>query len=559
MFGTIRRHQKWLWIVISTVTIISFVAFFSPQRRKQAGWTGPRDLIGSINGRSVTRAEYADAYREAELRYLFSYGNWPDSDATMRQSGMLEREARNRLILIEKLNQLNIEVSESAMAQWIAEAFRDRTDKTFRKDSYDQFIKTALPSRGLTHADFERFARHEVGIQHLVALAGSAGKLIPPQEAETMFKHENEERQADALFIASSNFLAQVTVDPAAVATYYTNQQAVYRIPEKIQVSYVKFAATNYLAEADQELAKNTNLNQYVEGVYLQRGTNSFKDASGVVMTADAAKQKIRDEIRQTGGLEQAREKAVEFANELFKLEDKNGALEKLAAAKGLPSAVTEPFGQFETPKGLNVPSTFGQVSAKLTPEEPFADQLITAEDGVYVIALKQKIPAQIPPLDNIREKVTQDYTNSRALELARAAGRELHTAITNGVAQGKTFEAVAAEKNASPVVLTPFARKTTTLAGVPNRSDVSQLVSTAFQIEPGKVSDFVPTRTGGFIVHVKSVVPVAEDKLKSELPEFTKNLRQSRQYEAFSEWFQKQSESAQVVLPGDKPRASAK
>jgi hypothetical protein len=559
MFGTIRRHQKWLWIVISTVTIISFVAFFSPQRRKQAGWTGPRDLIGSINGRSVTRAEYADAYREAELRFLFSYGNWPDSDSTMRQSGMIEREARNRLLLIEKLNQMDIEVSESAMAQWIAEAFRDRTDKTFRKDTYDQFIKTALPSHGLTQLDFERFARHEVGIQHLVALAGSAGKLVPPQEAETLFKHENEERQADAVFVASTNFLAQVTVDPVAVATYYTNQQAVYKIPEKLLITYVKFAASNYLAEADQELGKNTNLNQYVEGVYQQRGTNAFKDTNGAAMTADAAKAKIRDEIRNSGGLEKAREKAVEFANELFTLTNKSGALEKLAAAKGLTSAVTEPFGQFETPKNLNVPSTFGQVAAKLTPEEPFADQLIQAEDGIYVIALKDKIAPQVPPLDSIREKVAQDYQNSRALEMARAAGRDLHTALTNGIAQGKSFEAVAAEKNTSPVVLSPFSRKATTLPGVPNRSDVSQLISTAFQLAPGQVSDFIPTRTGGFIVYSKSVVPVSDEKLKAELPEFTKNLRQSRQYESFSEWFRKQTEAAHIVLPGDKQRASAK
>src|SRR3954447_7830512 len=98
MFGTIRRHQKWLWIVISTVTIVSFVAFFSPQRRRQAGWTGSRDQVGSINGRPVYREEYASAYREAELRYLFSYGDWPGNDNMSRQSGVMEREARNRML-----------------------------------------------------------------------------------------------------------------------------------------------------------------------------------------------------------------------------------------------------------------------------------------------------------------------------------------------------------------------------------------------------------------------------------------------------------------------------
>ena len=50
MFGTIRRHQKWLWIAVSTVTIISFVAFFSPQQRRQGGWTGPNYAVAYAIG-----------------------------------------------------------------------------------------------------------------------------------------------------------------------------------------------------------------------------------------------------------------------------------------------------------------------------------------------------------------------------------------------------------------------------------------------------------------------------------------------------------------------------
>jgi parvulin-like peptidyl-prolyl isomerase len=559
MFGTIRRHQKWLWIVISTVTIISFVAFFSPQRRRQGGWTGAHDQVGSIDGRPVTRDQYANAYREAELRYVFTYGDWPGNDASSRQSGAVDRETRNRLLLLDKLKQMDVQVGDSAVAEWIADAFRDRTDKSFRKDTYDNFVKNVLPARGLSQSDFERFARHEVAIQHLAALAGAAGKLIPPQEAAALFRRENEEADAEAVFISSSNYLAQVTADPAAIATYYTNQQANYRVPEKIQVSYVKFAVSNFLASADQTMAKNTNLNQYLDTTYLQRGTNTFKDANNLPLPPDAAKQKIREEVRHSLAIEEAQKKAIEFANELFELKDKTNSLASLAAQKGLVSEVTEPFSQFETPKGLNVPSSFGQQAARLTPDEPFAEQPIVADDGVYIIALNRKVPSEVPPLDTVRDRVTQDYQNAQALELARAAGRDLHAAVTNALAQGKTFDAAVAEKNFSPTVLAPFSRKATTLVGVPNRSDSAQLVSVAFSTPPGKVSEFNPTRTGGFLVYVKNILPVSEDRVKSELPEFTKTLRQGRQYEAFSEWFRKQMDSTRISLPGDKQRASAR
>lgn len=554
MFGTIRRHQKWLWIVISAVTIISFVAFFSPQQQWQGGWASNQDQVGTISGRPLLRDEYVEAYREAEMQYLVSFGDWPADD---RQSGMIERQARQRLVLLEKLAELDVKVSEAAVAKYIIETFRDPSDKSFRADAYKQFVELGLRRRGLRQSDFERFARHQVGIQHLVSLAGAAGKLITPQEGEAIFRQQNEEMEAEAVFVSSSNYLAQVTVDPAALATYYTNQLANYRIPEKLQVSFVKFAASNYLAEADQQLSANTNLNQIIEAAYLQRGTNAFTDANNVPLGPEAAKQKIREDFRLAAAREVAQEKAVEFANELFELPDKNNALENLAAAKGLVSEVSEPFAQYQTPSNMKVPSSFGQTVSRLTPEEPFAEQIIEGEDGAYVVALKQRIPSQVPPLQTIEERVTQDYTTSKALELARAAGRQLHQSITNGLAQGKSFDAAAAENNASPVLLPPFSRKTSTLPGIPNPGDASRLINTAFGLSPGQVSDFVNTGTGGFLVMAKKIVPVSEEKLKAELPEFLKTLRESRHYQAFEEWLQKQMETTRIVLAGDEQRAS--
>ena len=206
--------------------------------------------------------------------------------------------------------------------------------------------------------------------------------------------------------------------------------------------------------------------------------------------------------------------------------------------------------------ESLGFPRGFGQAAARLTPEEPFAEQPIQGDDATYIIELQRKIPSEVPPLDSIRDRVTQDYVNSRALDMARAAGKDLQTAITNAMAQGKTFDAAVAEKNASPINLSPFSRRTQSLPDIPNSGDTSQLVTKAFSLSPGKVSDFVPTRAGGFVVYVKAVDPVPEATVKAELPEFTKTLERQRQYQAFMEWFRTQESLAKINLPGDK-RAS--
>jgi hypothetical protein len=560
MFESIRRHQKWLWIVIMTLTIISFVAFFSPRSQRgysSGGMFGDDKAVGSINGRDIGREEYLDAVKEARLRYYLSYGQWPRDDEMTRRLGLMERETRNRIVLLEKLKEFDIRVSDTATAEWISEVWRDPTQHKFRYDAYDQFVKIELPQKGLAKGDFERFARHEVGIEHLISVAGLGGKLVTPQEAETLYRRENEQIDTQVAFLRTTNYLSQVQIDAAALAAYYTNHQAEYRVPEKVQVAYVKFEATNYLAEADRKIALETNLTQLLESVYQQRGTNSFRDASNQPLTPDAAKAKIREELRHNQALLEAQRQAIEFANALLELPPQTNNLANLAAAKGILSKVTEPFSRNEQPPGMKVPNTFGQVAFQLSPERPIYDQPLVAEDGVYLIGYNKRIPSEIIPLDSIRDRVTEDFRKSKAAELLQSAGNELFRNLTNGLAQGKTFQALAGGTNISVIDLPPFSKKTAALPEIPNRSDLSALKTAAFSLAPGKVSSFTTTQDGGAIIYAQAKLPVADSQLQKDLPEFMKDLRRSRQYEAFSEWLRKETELARVSLPGDKQSAN--
>ena len=77
MFGTIRKHQTWLWAIIITLTIISFVIFFSPAAKVNNNAQRAEGDFGSINGHKITRDEYLNAKREIYLQYFFmSGGNW---------------------------------------------------------------------------------------------------------------------------------------------------------------------------------------------------------------------------------------------------------------------------------------------------------------------------------------------------------------------------------------------------------------------------------------------------------------------------------------------------
>ena len=175
--------------------------------------------------------------------------------------------------------------------------------------------------------------------------------------------------------------------------------------------------------------------------------------------------------------------------------------------------------------------------------------------DGVYVIALNKKIPSEIPPLDQIRAQVVKDYQFNQALNLARKAGMDFYQTLTNGLAQGKTLAAICADAKLQLVDLPPFSLSTRELPQVEEHLPLNQFKQIAFTTPLGKVSPFQMTTEGGVIVYVKSKLPLDEAKMNATLPAFANYVRQSRQNEAFNDWFRKEAEKGLRDTPLARPQ----
>jgi hypothetical protein len=110
-------------MVIIAATVISFVYYFSPNQRFSDRGGGGSANFGSINGQRISREDFVNAQHEVLLRYFFTYGNWPDAEATHRGFDA-NRETYFRLLLIQKQKQLGIYVSPEAVAKVAAEILR---------------------------------------------------------------------------------------------------------------------------------------------------------------------------------------------------------------------------------------------------------------------------------------------------------------------------------------------------------------------------------------------------------------------------------------------------
>jgi hypothetical protein len=238
------------------------------------------------------------------------------------------------------------------------------------------------------------------------------------------------------------------------------------------------------------------------------------------------------------------------FAEDLYSLYEQRpnekDHLERLAAAKGLASGVTEPFAQFEMPPGLEVGRDFIQTAFELSATQPMGSEPITGTSQVFIIALKQRIPSAPPEWSSVEQRVTADYRRAKAIEAAHQAGRDFHERLASGE---KSLQELASEANATWVKPRPFSPATTSISELEGQVNFAQLKETAIRLNPGSHSTLVTNSTGGFIVQVLDRQPVDTAKLQEALPSFIEQFRQTREREAVNEWFRKQSEN--TILAG--------
>lgn len=558
MFGTIRKHQQWLWIVIIIFIILSFVIYFSPTKTTGLFDDQGSYNFGSIKGRPITREQFLSGQHDAVLFYFLRTGRWPTKEEVAQTGFNLEHETYNRILLAEKLEELNIHPPSSAIAEWIADKFRGPGGGPFPIERFDRFVEDELKAHNLTKADFYHFAAQQIGQEHLVSVYGMGGKLVAPQEAEFMYRRLNEPLSTEAVFFSATNYLDKISITPEKLSQYYSNNMAAYRLPERIQVNYVKWSATNFLAEADKALDQVTNLSEQLEAAYFKNGgTNRYTDATGKPLSIEDAKKKIKEDERHQIALINAHKKSAAFVEELLEAHDeknpaKPGDFEKHAKEKGLEIKTTAPFSQDISTNELKLPEEFINAAFTLRADDPdavFTARPVVGPDAVYVLGIKQRFPSEIQPFEKVREQVVKDYKAEQSMDMARDAGVAFEKTLTNSIAQGKTFSAVCKEANVKPVDLPEFSLSTRNLPGLQHVS-LGTLQNVANTLMTGKTSDFIATSDGGFILHLKAKLPVDEARLKTELPEFLARQRDQRMMVAYSEWFNKLPQEMNLVIP---------
>lgn len=528
MFRFFRKH-RWILIIALSIVAITFV-FWGVGPAAQSGGGVANSNFGSIYGQQISRQEYENAKREFYIFYWFQHHEWPDN---MKEADQ-EQEIYLRLMLAKKAELLGIHVSDESAAS-AALAMLRSLDSNGQHVSPELFVQRVLnqepvDGKPLGNEDFALFARRDLAIQQLIRAMGMTGNLITPQDAQAIYQKDYQELAAQMVSFSASNYLSEVTATPAQVAQFYTNEMAYYRLPDRVQVSYVEFNVTNFMAQAKAAL---TNLSDIVDANYQRLGPDAFPDAK----TPEAAKAEIREQIIRQQALADAAKVANEFDTEVYNKTPLSASnFVALAKQQGLALHTPKPFGRQYGPEEFLAPATFVQAAFDLTPDNPISE-VVRGQDGVYVLALDGQFPSEIPPLEQIRSQVATDLQTQEAIALAQRAGSNFVMRLQVQMAAGKTFASACVADGLHPDVLPSFSLSTKVLPGLDEHVDLSQLQQAAFSTPVGHASNFEETQYGGFVVYVEKKLPLDRTAMKNDLPQFIERLRGQRENEMFQEW----------------------
>ena len=582
-FQYIRKKQKWLFALIAIPVIIGFVFLFTPDAEDRIfgrGLQSETGVYGQLDGEAVTR----DQWIEARNIVLAQLG--PQSRGI--PESFLDTRAVQILGEIALMERYGIDPSQGDSDDWIS----SQVDK-----SIESMPPVSRPTRGdaLSNwalgvggpARLEAFARYQVGVEQLRGLAGVAGILVSEKESEIKFRNENEQYEAEAIFLSHTNYLPLVQSTDEQVKKHYTNTLATHRISERRQISYVTFPATNYLNEAEKifnELnaaGRMGFLTNYWTNITSIAGykTNTIPALAKLIapartnlysgMKEEEATAAIREAILRTPHLGYENERQVElksglavvqaykaklkFQNDLkeaYKVQPALDTLEKMALLQNLTVTSSPPLAiQDSVVFGLPQVSSAQVFTLSKTNAFIFDDSPLSGNSsGFYTASLKKVIPSRNRTFVEAKTAVTADFKKAESIKLMNEAGEKIHQSIKDG----KALEEVGKENNLAVTKLGPFDSVGGAIPGLANKANREDVRTQALGLDVGAISELITSSTdssdlaseeAAFVVKLTGKNAVSKDRFDAEFAGYLKSARSAAASQSYFAWLRDETE----------------
>lgn len=233
--------------LVLAVVVISFIGWGARNRNSMG------DVKATVNGETITQADFGKALRNEEARRRDRSKEPLTDDQRAEMAETVLQELVRREALLQKAQELGIEVSDAEIANMLLDdpsfrSFRDK-DGNFNEEYYENLLRSNRMSRSA----FEETLREDLTLQKLAELL-TLGASVTEASVRTAFVDENTKVELEVVRIRPTAFVNSIEPTEAELTTWAQENEAavkaryekdferLYNQKEKARLSVIRLA-----------------------------------------------------------------------------------------------------------------------------------------------------------------------------------------------------------------------------------------------------------------------------------------------------------------------------
>jgi len=516
-------RNKTLWWFFAIIVSVTFVWAYSDMSKSSGGCGEQKlDSAGKLFGKDITASDLRQAmYFTMQMRDY--------SSLSQEKVQLIRQEAWKRLASLRHAETLGISASEQELTSVLAQdRFFQDENGTFNKRRYMAFLETKRIDEGT----FAEYLKEEIILRKVGALLNICS-WTSPVELSQRLKKITDRFTIQCATLSEKDNTPAVNITRDEARKYFEKNIEKFRVPEKVNVKYVSFPLTNYLA-AVQADEKEVSL-------YYTNNIEKFTSSEGTNAPAAApfekVKQEITDLLKRKKALVVAKDTAARFVETLIPDQKGKAPTFEDAAAKNHLDIMTSEFFPLneEVPK-LKVGLMFNRIAFDLDPQdrERYFSDAIEGENAVYVLAANSREKSFLPDFAGAEKEAVSRAKKIAEYEAFLKKASDARNASLDALKAGKKFETVMKEQGAKVGTNMLFsAYDAPSLPSLNLDANLPKIVS----LTKGEVSEPLDVEEGVLIVYVADRQPGDSETMELLKPQLIGAIDNSLATAIYDDW----------------------
>ncbi|GAM08432.1 peptidyl-prolyl cis-trans isomerase D [Geobacter sp. OR-1] len=408
MLGIMRKYKESVVIkVVFVIIVASFVGTIFLVWGEGGSNSGPKAYAAKVNGGKISLEQYQRSYYQLRGIYeqLSGKSLTPDQEKQLGIKKAALDKLVDSLLISQEARKMGIKVTKDEIVAAVAAVPAFQKDGAFDFKLYQQTLK----SNRLTPQEFEDGQEEDLMIKKARQKITDKAQ-VSDDEALAAYKKRNDKVDLQFVSFSPADVRGEVKLTEQDLTAYLQAHQEQFKTPEQISISYL-------LVDPAKFTGKVTVTDEEVQ-TYYQRNIDRFQGKGGILPFAEVKDQAKADAIKAKAA-KQAYEATADALNKNLKGAD------LAAAAKGLGVSISETplFTAVAPPAQLAGEAELVKRSF-MTKQGEFGGPVETKK-GIYIVKVKERKPAAVPPLAQIKSQVEARAAIDKAQELAKKKAEE--------------------------------------------------------------------------------------------------------------------------------------